>query len=125
LKINKKATDCKPKKTKPRRRIFLLVWVSRIPFLFPCKFHIRANHKRPTFLPRLELPIPKGKKLRKPTWNSSPYVCHVGFPLKMVQRKVPNKLGIQADHVKSDKLLANLKKPSSSQYQDDKTEELI
>ena len=38
----------------------------------------------------------------------------------MVQRKVPNKLGIQADHVKSDKLLANLKKPSSSQYQDGK-----
>jgi hypothetical protein len=38
----------------------------------------------------------------------------------MVQRKVPNRLGIQADHVKSDKLLANLKKPSSSQYQDGK-----
>lgn len=37
----------------------------------------------------------------------------------MVQRKVPNKLGIQADHVKSDKLLANLK-PSSTQHQDGK-----
>lgn len=35
----------------------------------------------------------------------------------MVQRKVPNKLGIQADHVKSDKLLGNLK-ASSSQNQD-------
>ncbi|KAB1227542.1 hypothetical protein CJ030_MR1G019998 [Morella rubra] len=44
-----------------------------------------------------------------------------GFPLKMVQRKVPNsnKLGIQADHVKYDKLLANLK-PSSSQSHDGK-----
>ncbi|KAG7945821.1 hypothetical protein I3843_14G007900 [Carya illinoinensis] len=37
----------------------------------------------------------------------------------MVQRKVPNKLGIQADHVKSDKLLANLK-PSPPKYQDGK-----
>ncbi|KAJ7949294.1 Plant calmodulin-binding protein-related, putative isoform 1 [Quillaja saponaria] len=37
----------------------------------------------------------------------------------MVQRKVANKLGIQADHVKSDKLLGNLK-PSPSQHQDGK-----
>ncbi|TKY67591.1 dentin matrix acidic phosphoprotein [Spatholobus suberectus] len=38
----------------------------------------------------------------------------------MVQRMVLSKLGIQADHVKSDKCLANLK-PSSSQHQDGKT----
>ncbi|KAG4967034.1 hypothetical protein JHK87_032685 [Glycine soja] len=38
----------------------------------------------------------------------------------MVQRMVLSKLGIQADHVKSDKCLANLK-PYSSQYQDGKT----
>lgn len=37
----------------------------------------------------------------------------------MVQRKVSNKFGIQADHVKSEKRLANLK-PSSYQYQDGK-----
>ena len=37
----------------------------------------------------------------------------------MVQRKVPNKLGIQADHVKSEKRLGNLK-PSSCQHQDGK-----
>uniref|UniRef100_A0A5B6YJQ7 Calmodulin-binding domain-containing protein n=1 Tax=Davidia involucrata TaxID=16924 RepID=A0A5B6YJQ7_DAVIN len=37
----------------------------------------------------------------------------------MVQRKVPNKLGIQADHVKSEKRLGNLK-PSSYQHQDGK-----
>ncbi|KAI3450181.1 hypothetical protein Pfo_006846 [Paulownia fortunei] len=37
----------------------------------------------------------------------------------MVQRKVPNKLGIQADHVKTSKLLVNLK-PSSLQHQDAK-----
>ncbi|KAJ6944471.1 calmodulin binding protein PICBP isoform X1 [Populus alba x Populus x berolinensis] len=42
-----------------------------------------------------------------------------GFSLKMVQRKVPNKLGIQADHVKSEKRLGNLK-PSSCQHQDGK-----
>lgn len=38
----------------------------------------------------------------------------------MVQRKVPSKLGIQADHVKSDKHLANLKL-YSSQHQDGKS----
>ncbi|RDY01317.1 hypothetical protein CR513_15361, partial [Mucuna pruriens] len=38
----------------------------------------------------------------------------------MVQRMVISKLGIQADRVKSDKCLANLK-PSSSQHQDGKT----
>ncbi|TKY49664.1 calmodulin binding [Spatholobus suberectus] len=38
----------------------------------------------------------------------------------MVQRKVPSKLGIQAEHVKSDKRLANLKL-SSSQHQDGKS----
>ncbi|XP_019443555.1 PREDICTED: uncharacterized protein LOC109347897 isoform X2 [Lupinus angustifolius] len=38
----------------------------------------------------------------------------------MVQRKVPNKLGIQVDHVKSDKHLVNMKL-SSSQHQDCKT----
>lgn len=38
----------------------------------------------------------------------------------MVQRKVPSKLGIQADNVKSDERLANLKL-SSSQNQDGKT----
>ncbi|KAK7401321.1 hypothetical protein VNO78_12709 [Psophocarpus tetragonolobus] len=37
----------------------------------------------------------------------------------MVQRKVPSKLGIQAEHVKSDKRLANMKL-SSSQHQDGK-----
>ncbi|GAV76160.1 CaM_binding domain-containing protein [Cephalotus follicularis] len=37
----------------------------------------------------------------------------------MVQRKVPNKLGIQVDHVKSEKRLGNLK-PSSGQHQDGK-----
>ncbi|XP_059651947.1 calmodulin binding protein PICBP-like [Cornus florida] len=37
----------------------------------------------------------------------------------MVQRKVPNKLSIQLDHVKSDKRLGNLKSPSS-QHQDGK-----
>ncbi|CAK7325048.1 unnamed protein product [Dovyalis caffra] len=37
----------------------------------------------------------------------------------MVQRKVPYKLGIQADHVKSEKRLGNLK-PSSCQHQDGK-----
>nr|XP_034921655.1 uncharacterized protein LOC118054260 isoform X2 [Populus alba] len=37
----------------------------------------------------------------------------------MVQRKVPKKLGIQADHVKSEKRLGNLK-PSSCQHQDGK-----
>ncbi|KAA8519161.1 hypothetical protein F0562_013417 [Nyssa sinensis] len=37
----------------------------------------------------------------------------------MVQRKVPNKLGIQADHVKSEKQLGNLK-PSFYQNQDGK-----
>ncbi|XP_021834019.1 uncharacterized protein LOC110773806 isoform X2 [Prunus avium] len=36
----------------------------------------------------------------------------------MVQRKVPSKLGIQADHVKFEKRLANLK--TSSQFQDGK-----
>lgn len=36
----------------------------------------------------------------------------------MVQRKVANKLGIQADHVKSNKLLANLTTPSSPQHHD-------
>ncbi|KAK9284102.1 hypothetical protein L1049_012363 [Liquidambar formosana] len=36
----------------------------------------------------------------------------------MVQRKVASKLGIQADHVKSEKRLANLKTSSSSQHQD-------
>ncbi|CAJ1933584.1 unnamed protein product [Sphenostylis stenocarpa] len=40
----------------------------------------------------------------------------------MVQRIVLGKLGIQADHVKSDKCLANLK-PSFSQHQDGKTRE--
>ncbi|KAK7323374.1 hypothetical protein VNO77_26846 [Canavalia gladiata] len=39
----------------------------------------------------------------------------------MVQRKVPNKLGIQAEHVKSDKHLANLKLLSSYQHQDGKS----
>ncbi|ESW20992.1 hypothetical protein PHAVU_005G031900 [Phaseolus vulgaris] len=38
----------------------------------------------------------------------------------MVQRKVPSKLGIQAEHVKSDKRLANMKL-SSSQHQDGKS----
>ncbi|PON78944.1 Calmodulin-binding domain [Parasponia andersonii] len=40
----------------------------------------------------------------------------------MVQRKVPNKLGIQADHLRNhdQKLLISLKKPSSSQHQDGK-----
>ncbi|PON90395.1 Calmodulin-binding domain [Trema orientale] len=40
----------------------------------------------------------------------------------MVQRKVPNKPGIQADHLRNhdQKLLISLKKPSSSQYQDGK-----
>ncbi|XVE69518.1 hypothetical protein DITRI_Ditri09bG0158500 [Diplodiscus trichospermus] len=38
----------------------------------------------------------------------------------MVQRKVPNKLGIQADHVKSEKRLGSLKKPSFCQHQDGK-----
>ncbi|BAT93448.1 hypothetical protein LR48_Vigan05g014000 [Vigna angularis] len=38
----------------------------------------------------------------------------------MVQRKVPGKLGIQAEHVKSDKRLANMKL-SSSQHQDGKS----
>ncbi|CAK9170550.1 unnamed protein product [Ilex paraguariensis] len=42
-----------------------------------------------------------------------------GFPLKMVQRKVPNKPGIQANHFKSEEQLENLK-PSSSKYQDGK-----
>jgi hypothetical protein len=37
----------------------------------------------------------------------------------MVQRKVPNKLGIQADHVKPEKRLGNLK-PNSCQHQDGK-----
>ncbi|KDP40501.1 hypothetical protein JCGZ_24500 [Jatropha curcas] len=37
----------------------------------------------------------------------------------MVQRKVPNKPGIQADHVKSEKRLGNLK-PTSCQHQDGK-----
>ncbi|XP_022764939.1 uncharacterized protein LOC111310080 [Durio zibethinus] len=37
----------------------------------------------------------------------------------MVQRKVPNKLGIQADHIKSEKRLGSLK-PSSCQHQDGK-----
>ncbi|XP_002513102.2 calmodulin binding protein PICBP [Ricinus communis] len=37
----------------------------------------------------------------------------------MVQRKVPSELGIQADHVKSEKRLGNLK-PSSCQHQDGK-----
>ena len=120
---NKKTTHWIPKKTKPnqtktRRRIFfLLVWVSRIPFSFPCNFHTLKIHKKPALLPKLEYPIPKG---RKPNSKFiSIYVYAAGFPLKMVQRKVPNKLGIQADHVKSDKLLGNLK-ASSSQYQDGK-----
>ncbi|KAL2337121.1 hypothetical protein Fmac_011567 [Flemingia macrophylla] len=38
----------------------------------------------------------------------------------MVQRKVPSKLGIQAEHVKSDRRLANMKL-SSSQHQDGKS----
>ncbi|KAH1159525.1 hypothetical protein GYH30_031311 [Glycine max] len=38
----------------------------------------------------------------------------------MVQRKVPSKLGIQAEHVKSDKRLSNLKLLSSSHHQDGK-----
>ncbi|XVF84090.1 hypothetical protein PTKIN_Ptkin16aG0546800 [Pterospermum kingtungense] len=42
-----------------------------------------------------------------------------GFPLRMVQRKLPNKLGIQADHVKSEKRLGSLK-PSSCQHQEGK-----
>ena len=110
----------KPNQTKPKQEaesFFLLVWVSRIPFSFPCNFHTLKIHKKPTLLPKLEYPIPKG---RKPNFKFiSIYVYAAGFPLKMVQRKVPNKLGIQADHVKSDKLLGNLK-ASSSQYQDGK-----
>lgn len=47
-----------------------------------------------------------------------PIVFACGFPLNMVQRKVPSKLGIQADHVKFEKRLANLK--TSSQFQDGK-----
>lgn len=38
----------------------------------------------------------------------------------MVQRKVPSKLGIQAEHIKSDRRLANMKL-SSSQHQDNKS----
>ncbi|XP_057459140.1 calmodulin binding protein PICBP-like [Lotus japonicus] len=38
----------------------------------------------------------------------------------MVQRKVTSKLGIQAEHVKSDKLLGNLKLYSSHQHQEGK-----
>jgi len=41
----------------------------------------------------------------------------------MVQRIVLGKLGIQADHVKSDKCLAN-SKPSCSQHQDGKTDKM-
>lgn len=47
-------------------------------------------------------------------------MIHVSvFSLKMVQRKVPSKLAIQADHVKSEKRLGNLK-PTSCQHQDGK-----
>ncbi|XWS74739.1 hypothetical protein CRYUN_Cryun01aG0023500 [Craigia yunnanensis] len=53
--------------------------------------------------------------------NYSPEGAEVteGFPLRMVQRKVPNKLGIQADHIKPEKRLGSFK-PSSCQHQDGK-----
>ncbi|KAJ6326021.1 hypothetical protein OIU78_013169, partial [Salix suchowensis] len=41
----------------------------------------------------------------------------LAFALKMVRKKVPSKLVIQADHVKSEKRLGSLK-PSSCQHQD-------
>lgn len=56
---------------------------------------------------------------KEPLKSIKTHVSALRFPLKMVQRKVSNKLGIQAVRDKSNKLLVNLK-PSTLQHQEAK-----
>ncbi|KAF9686403.1 hypothetical protein SADUNF_Sadunf03G0155000 [Salix dunnii] len=81
---------------------------------FLLEYNLHKINKKTSFLPQLDLPISKKSFIK------FPYRIHGAcFSLKMVRKKVPNKLGIQADHFKSEKLLGSLK-PSSCQCQDGK-----
>ncbi|KAJ6387907.1 hypothetical protein OIU77_026465 [Salix suchowensis] len=102
-----------PRKTKRNvaGRVFSCVIFKKAHF-FLLEYNLHNINKKTSFLPQLDLPISKKSYIKFPS-----RIHGACFALKMVRKKVPSKLVIQADHVKSEKRLGSLK-PSSCQHQD-------